>query len=67
MFPDQRAAGARRIRLELVSMIYGDDEAKKINVENDPLVEKALGSLPQAQELVARAKKYVASKGRVSE
>ena len=64
---DNRDFIRKYIRLELVSMIYGDDEAKKINVENDPLVEKALGSLPQAQELVARAKKYVASKGRVSE
>jgi len=57
----------RNLRLELIAMIYGDDEAKRIKVEDDPLVEKGLGSLPQAQDLVARAKKYVASKGHVSQ
>ena len=57
----------KNLRLELISMIYGDDEAKRIKVEDDPLVEKGLASLPQAQDLLARAKKYVASKGHVNQ
>lgn len=51
-----------RIRQQLVAAIYGENEADKIAVENDFLVQKALESLPQAKELVANAKKYMASK-----
>lgn len=51
-----------RIRTELVGMIYGEDEAHRIGIENDPLVQKGLDNLPQAKELLARAKRYMASK-----
>ena len=51
-----------RIRLPLVEFIYGTTEASEINVENDPLVEKAVQDMPQASELLAKAKRYVASK-----
>jgi carboxyl-terminal processing protease len=51
-----------RIRAELVASIYGGDEADKISWEKDPLVQKALESLPQAKELLAKAKRYMASK-----
>ncbi len=54
----------KNLRSELLSMIYGDEEAKKVQVEQDPLVERALASFPQAQELLAKAKKVLASKGR---
>jgi carboxyl-terminal processing protease len=50
------------IRIQLVATIFGEDEAKRISVENDYVVKKALGSFSQAQELVARAHKYVADK-----
>ena len=52
-----------RIRVQLMASIYGEDEANKIGIENDFLVQKALENLPQARDLVAKAKKYVASKG----
>jgi carboxyl-terminal processing protease len=51
-----------RIRIQLVGAIYGENEANKISVTNDPLVQKALDSMPQAKELMARAKRFVASK-----
>lgn len=51
------------IRTQLVGVIYGEDEAAKIETENDELVQKALDHLGQAKELMASAKKYIASKG----
>lgn len=51
----------KQIRLQLVMVIYGQDEAERIGIESDSLVQKALESLPQARELVAKARKYVAS------
>ncbi len=51
-----------RIRFQLIGMIYGEHEAQRISIENDPLLEKALKSLPRAAELLANAKRYMASK-----
>jgi carboxyl-terminal processing protease len=51
-----------RIRFSLVASIFGETEANQIAVENDPLVQKALESMPQASELLAKAKRYIASK-----
>ncbi|MGA2608181.1 MAG: S41 family peptidase [Terriglobia bacterium] len=51
-----------RIRLQLVDFIFGETEAHRIGIENDPLVQKALDSMPQASELLAKAKRYIASK-----
>jgi carboxyl-terminal processing protease len=51
-----------RIRLPLVDFIFGETEASRIDIENDPLVQKALDSMPQASELLAKAKRYIASK-----
>jgi carboxyl-terminal processing protease len=56
----------KNVRYELVSIIYGDEEAKKISVENDPLVQKALASFSQAEDLLAKAKKVLASRGRLN-
>lgn len=53
----------KRIRLQLVAVIYGTDEAKRIEVENDPLVAKAIEDLPQAAALLANARRYMASRG----
>jgi len=53
----------QRVIFQLVSFIYGGFEADKIAMQNDFLVQKALDSLPQARELMAKAKKYMASKG----
>lgn len=52
----------RRIQLQLVTVIFGENEAARISVENDPLVQKALENLPQARELLAKAKKFMARK-----
>ena len=51
-----------RIRLQLVDFIFGETEAHRLDIENDPLVQKALDSMPQASELLAKAKRYIASK-----
>jgi carboxyl-terminal processing protease len=51
-----------RIRLQLVDFIFGETEASRIDIEKDPLVQKALDSMPQASELLAKAKRYIASK-----
>jgi carboxyl-terminal processing protease len=53
-----------KIKLELVGMIYGEDEALKAERASDPLVGKAVESLPQAAALLAHAKQYVASRER---
>lgn len=52
----------KRIRLQLVTVIYGENEAAQLSIENDYVVQKALDNLPQAKELLAKAKKYMASK-----
>jgi carboxyl-terminal processing protease len=52
----------KRIRLQLVTVIYGENEAAQLSIETDYLVQKALDNLPQAKELLAKAKKYMASK-----
>jgi carboxyl-terminal processing protease len=55
----------KRIRLQLITVIYGEADASRLGVESDYLVQKALENLPQARELLARAKKYVASKNMI--
>ena len=52
----------KRIQLQLVTVIFGETEAARISIENDDLVQKALENLPQARELLAKAKKFIASK-----
>lgn len=51
-----------RIRLQLITVIYGEDQAERLGLEADYVIQKALESLPQARELVARTKKIVARK-----
>ncbi len=51
------------IQLQLIGVIYGENEAERISIENDSLVRKAIDSLPQAAQLLANAKSYIASKG----
>jgi carboxyl-terminal processing protease len=50
------------IRIQLIASIYGELEADKIRVENDPVIQKALESIPQARDLLAKAKRYMAIK-----
>ena len=51
-----------RIHIQLVDLIYGENEADRITVSNDPQVTKALDCMPEAKELMAKAKRYVAEK-----
>ncbi len=51
-----------RIRIQLVGSIFGETEADRISIGTDPLVLKSLEDMPQAKELMAKAKRYVASK-----
>jgi carboxyl-terminal processing protease len=51
------------IQMQLVGMIYGQNQSDRIEMESDPLVQKALNSMTQAAELLANAKKYMASRG----
>jgi carboxyl-terminal processing protease len=60
-FQANRGYITNHIREQLVGMTDGQDKAEQIIIETDPLVQSALDNLLHAQELVARAKKYVAS------
>jgi carboxyl-terminal processing protease len=51
-----------RIRFQLVTAIYGQTEGDRLDKESDPLVLKALDSLDNARQLMARARKYMALK-----
>jgi carboxyl-terminal processing protease len=53
------------IRLDLIRMIYGEDQELRLNAEHDPLVAKAVESMPQAAALIAHAKQYMASREQI--
>jgi hypothetical protein len=53
-----------QIDIQLVRSIFGETEADRITIAKDPLVLKGLEDMPQAKELMAKAKRYVASKQR---
>ncbi len=50
-----------QMRVQLVGMIYGQNVAEKIEIENDPLVQDAVAHLGQAQALMENPRKYMAS------
>jgi carboxyl-terminal processing protease len=49
------------IRYQLVASVYGENEADRLRVEEDPWVVDALANLSKAQQLVSNARKYLAS------
>lgn len=51
-----------RIRLQLITVIYGENEADRLTIADDALVQRAIELLPEARELVAKAKKYMAAR-----
>jgi len=51
-----------QLEVQLMGLMFGETEADKIRLSDDPLVLKALDDMPQAKELMAKAKRYVASK-----
>jgi carboxyl-terminal processing protease len=50
------------IRGQLIAVIYGEIEAQQIYVQTDPLVQNASKNMGQAAQLLANAKKYMASR-----
>jgi carboxyl-terminal processing protease len=56
-----------QIRDELVGIVFGRDQQLKLEAEDDPLVAKAVDSLPQAAALFSHAKQLLASRGRGSD
>jgi carboxyl-terminal processing protease len=51
-----------QLREQLILDVYGQDVELTLHAEEDPLVAKAVESLPQAAALLAHAKQYVASR-----
>lgn len=62
-FRDNEEFIRQHIQEQLVRAIYGSTAADQITVEDDPLVNQALGSLPQAKALLVQAQRYMASRG----
>jgi carboxyl-terminal processing protease len=52
----------QRLRNQLVEIVYGRDKESKLEAEGDPLVAKAVDSMPQAAALLAHTKQYLASR-----
>ena len=52
----------QKIRAQLVEIVYGHDQELKLEAENDPLVAKAVESMPEAAALITHAKQYLASR-----
>jgi len=61
-FKDNQEFIKTRIRGQLVAVIYGEGEANRISIQNDLLVQGATQHMTQAAELLANAKKYMASR-----
>lgn len=55
------------IRDELVGIVYGQDQELKLEAQNDPLVAKAIDSLPQAADLFTHARQLLASRSHASD
>jgi carboxyl-terminal processing protease len=49
----------RNIRQELYASAFGADEARRVAVEADPMVEKAIESMPKAMALVQSAHRVI--------
>jgi carboxyl-terminal processing protease len=51
-----------QIRQQLIGFVYGRDQQLRITAEDDPLVAKAVDSLPQAAALLTHVKQFLASR-----
>jgi carboxyl-terminal processing protease len=51
-----------KLRNQLVEIVYGRDQESKLEAEGDPLVSKAVDSMPQAAALLVHSKQYLASR-----
>jgi carboxyl-terminal processing protease len=52
----------RQIREYILTTAYGGQEEQRLVAEDNALIEKALTELPQASQLMANAKRYMASR-----
>jgi len=52
----------QKIRREVFLSIFGANEGYKIALEDDPQIQKAIESLPQAQELYSKARRVLAQR-----
>jgi carboxyl-terminal processing protease len=52
----------RYLRREMYITAFSQDEARKIMVETDPIMEKAIEAIPKAQALLNNAKRVVAQR-----
>jgi carboxyl-terminal processing protease len=50
------------IRLEVITSAYGLDDGYKVALENDPQIDKAVDSLPQARALYQNVRKIIAQR-----
>jgi len=50
------------IRLEVITSAFGLDDGYKVALENDPQIEKAIDSLPQARALYQNVRKIIAQR-----
>jgi hypothetical protein len=61
-FSANRAWIAMRIRREVNTAIFGEAVGKRIDLEDDAQLVKAMDAMPQAQALYANARKVVAQR-----
>jgi len=61
-FQDNLNSTRNQIRIQLVQAIYGKNEGDRIYMESDPLVQNAAKNMDEAAQLLAKAKKYMASR-----
>ncbi|MGH9448602.1 MAG: hypothetical protein ACRD3O_23235, partial [Terriglobia bacterium] len=52
-----------QIRIEIISTIYGEQAGQQVQVENNPLVQKALDDFGQARALLLNVRHYMATRG----
>jgi carboxyl-terminal processing protease len=49
----------QQVRLEIYKVAFGTDESRKIAADADPVVQKAVESMPKAKQLLENAKKLI--------
>ena len=50
------------IKLEVITSVYGLNDGYKVELENDPQIDKAIDSLPQARALYENVRKIIAQR-----
>jgi carboxyl-terminal processing protease len=63
-FQDNLPFIEQHIREQVIGVAYGEEKAQKLQLADDPVVEKALESLPQAEQLLMNVQRYMASRAK---